>query len=62
MLKFRVEFKGKKFPEELRRTLGFVAPSEDRAKEWVAKQISEWRLPENTQFELSPEKEPEKKK
>jgi len=62
MLKFRVEFKGKKFPEELRRTLGFVAPDESRAKEWVAKQLSAWHLPADTQFDLSLSKEPDKKK
>lgn len=62
MLKFRVEFKGKKFPEGLRKTLGFVAPDEARAKEWVAKQIQAWFLPADTQFDLSLAKEPDKKK
>jgi len=61
MLKFRVEFKGKKFPDYLRSTLGFVAPDEARANEWVAKQVAYWGLPADTKFEISSVKETTKK-
>ena len=62
MLRFRVEFKGKNFPKDLRRTMTFIAPDESRAKEWVAKQLAEWCLPTDTKFDVSPVKESEKKK
>lgn len=59
MTSFVAEFVGKKFPEGFPRRLSFVAPTEDRAREWVSKQLAKWGLPADLTYNLS-EKEPKK--